>query len=569
MLEISELEIPDIVQDYLEPISENPPCGIDASNEEEYFVLNMEIQKTAPDYKKCAELAAVILKEKSKDIKIAAWLCFAMFRGEEKTRGLLNGLKIIYYFLKNFGNDLHPSNPNHRSKAIQFLNQPRFFKLVEREIPNASNAKDFVEADILLNGIVEESIKLFPDNPPVLKFFVEALKEHAETANKILSPSAAKAVKQEEPKQPEKQAETVQKPVSETTLQPKEVEKPVQQVSQTQQTVTQPVKVTNENDGVIQLRQVLTQFFEQIVDGNKKEKIPESFFVFGISRQLQWGKIFKPQETEGVTQIEVPNSIMQTNIKKWFETSDWDSLIPRVEINFLKSDSAFLYWLDAHRFVTKALENKGGNYSLAASEIKNQLAQLISRVPDFYKLKFKDKTTPFADDDTVKWILDDVMTSASGKGDNKDQIILPPIMGEEYEPITNDYKQACLELPKNIEVNIASMQKAISSDERRKGKFLRRLNLANYCMQAKMYDLAKVHLTELIGLIDEYNITLWEPALCTSVWQAMYLVNKEIISKSKDKELKTELENDQTELFNKIAKYDSIIALKLKQKKER
>ncbi len=142
-------------------------------------------------------------------------------------------------------------------------------------------------------------------------------------------------------------------------------------------------------------------------------------------------------------------------------------------------------------------------------------------------------------------------------------------MGEDYEQITLDYKQACMELPKNIETNITSMQKAINSDERRKGKFLRRLNLANYCMQAKIYDLGKVHLTELNSLIDEYNIELWEPALCTSVWQSMYMVNKEIISKTKDKELKLILENQQTELFNKVAKYDSITAIKLKQKKER
>jgi hypothetical protein len=126
-----------------------------------------------------------------------------------------------------------------------------------------------------------------------------------------------------------------------------------------------------------------------------------------------------------------------------------------------------------------------------------------------------------------------------------------------------------MELPKNIETNITSMQKAINSDERRKGKFLRRLNLANYCMQAKIYDLARVHLTELNSLIDEYNIESWEPALCTSVWQSMYMVNKELISKMKDKELKLILENEQKELFNKVAKYDSIIAIKLKQKKER
>ena len=159
--------------------------------------------------------------------------------------------------------------------------------------------------------------------------------------------------------------------------------------------------------------------------------------------------------------------------------------------------------------------------------------------------------------------------SSSGKSNNKDQMILPPIMGEDYEQVNNEYKQACMELPGNIEKNISSMQKAINSDERRKGKFLRRLNLSNYCMQAKMHDLAKVHLTELNSLIDEYNITLWEPALCTSVWQSMYLVNKEIISTTKEKELKSNLETEQTELFNKVAKYDSIIALKLKQKKER
>ena len=64
MPDISELEIPDIVQDYLEPFSGDSPVGIDATNEEEYFVLNMEIPKTSPDYKKCIELSAVILKRK-------------------------------------------------------------------------------------------------------------------------------------------------------------------------------------------------------------------------------------------------------------------------------------------------------------------------------------------------------------------------------------------------------------------------------------------------------------------------------------------------------------------------
>lgn len=561
MPEIEEIEINDFVQDYLEPIPGDSPVGIDAGNEEEYFVLNMEIPKNTPDYKKCIELSAIILKEKSKDIRIATWLCFALFRSEEKIKGLLNGLTIIYHLLKNYRDDLFPSNPVHRSKAIQFMNQPRFFKLVEREAPTKANAKDYLSIRNVLNNIVDICGQLFPDNSPVLKSIVEVIESHAETANELLSPP--KKVEKPPAPPPEKKIEVVEKPaVAPTVAPPKAVEKPVQPVKET---AAAPAKISSENDGVIQLRQILAQFFEYLDEGTKKEKVPESYFVFGISRQLQWGKLFRPPDTEGATQIEGPNSIISGNIKKWFASAEWDALIPRIELNFLKGDGPFPYWLDVQRFVVKALESKGGNYTLAASEIKRQLVQLLERIPDLHKLKFRDKQTPFADDDTVNWIYNEVMAGTGTA--SKEQVILPAIMGEEYESINDDYKQACMELPKNVETNVSLMQKGIDTDDRRKGKFLRRLNLANYCMQAKQQELARVHLIELGSLIDEYNLTLWEPALCTAVWQSLYLANKEIISSSHDKEEKLLLEKEQKDLFNRIAKYDSIIAIKVKQKK--
>ena len=212
MPDISELEIPDIVQDYLEPFSGDSPVGIDATNEEEYFVLNMEIPKTSPDYKKCIELSAVILKEKSKDIKIATWLCFALFR-TEKIKGLVNGFKIIYHLLKKYENNLYPANPNYRSKAIQFLNQPRFYKLVEKESVSTSNAKDFIEADIVLNSIIAECSKLFPENVPVLKFIVEVMQTHAENAKDLLAPPKGKAPSPQVQNELEKKVEVIEKPV--------------------------------------------------------------------------------------------------------------------------------------------------------------------------------------------------------------------------------------------------------------------------------------------------------------------------------------------------------------------
>ena len=72
-------------------------------------------------------------------------------------------------------------------------------------------------------------------------------------------------------------------------------------------------------------------------DGVKKEKVPYSHFVFGLSRMLQWGTLSSPPDTDKVTQIEAPNQIIRRKIKEWFEGNNWDSLIQRIEINFLKA----------------------------------------------------------------------------------------------------------------------------------------------------------------------------------------------------------------------------------------
>ncbi len=558
MSEIHEMEISEFVQSYLEPVPGDSPAGNDAGSEEEYFKLSMEIPKTQPDYKKCIEFSEIILKEKSKDIKVASWLCFALFR-TEKIKGLKEGLSILYNLLNKFGNNLFPANPLHRSKAIQFINTSRFFKLVEKEDINRSNAADIIDAEKSLTQIIKECERLFPDNIPVLKSLKETLDDLAEKGKSLIAPP-----KKEEPA---KEIIEEEKTESKIEIAPsgkiEESQKLQPALGPTSASIKE-IKPANEKDAISQLRQILTFFYETQQDGVKKEKIPENYFVFGLGRQLQWSKIIKPPEIEKVTQIETPNQVIRTKIKEWFSGGNWDALIPRIELSFLKANSEFPYWLDAQRFVVKALEQKGGIYNQAAEDIKIHLARLLQRIPDLPHLIFKDKQTPFADDETVKWINEEVKPSLSG-GKGTESIILPPIIGEEYDTINKEYEIACSELPENFEKNYAAMQQGINSDTRKKGKFLRKLNLANYCLQAKKLELAEVNLNELRALIEEYKIAEWETALCTAVWQSLYLVNSKIISETNG-EMKTILEKQQKELFGKIAKYDGILAIKLQQK---
>ena len=138
-----------------------------------------------------------------------------MFR-TEKIKGLVNGFKIIYHLLKKYENNLYPANPNYRSKAIQFLNQPRFYKLVEKESVSTANAKDFIEADIVLKCIIAECSKLFPENAPVLKFIVEVMQTHSENAKDLLAPPKEKAPAPQVQSPVEKKVEVIEKPVVET-----------------------------------------------------------------------------------------------------------------------------------------------------------------------------------------------------------------------------------------------------------------------------------------------------------------------------------------------------------------
>ena len=540
---VNEIEIPEIVNELLEDIPGDKRVGIDASNDEEYFKLTMEVPKSIPDYKNWIELSENILTEKSKDIKVAVWLCFAFYRNEN-INGLKKGLILILQLLKKFGNDLYPSSAVHRSKAIQFINTSRVIKLLEKEEINKTNAKDIKDAGQVLNEIISECEKLFPENQPSLDSLQSVINVHVAAAEPILRPPEAKKAG----------ASAANKP---GTIPAKGVGASAQEVV-----------LSSEKDAVTQLRKIITFFFEYDEEGGKKQRVPENYFVFGLSRQIQWANLIRPVDNGGVTLIEAPNKIIQGLIKDWFGNGNYDMLIARIESEFIKENSPFRYWFDAQKYLIDSLEKKGENYKTAAGDIKLQLAVLLKRIPDLPELKFKDKQTPFAEPETINWLNNDVKSVLNSDGSGGKNI-LPPIMGEDYEQINKEFEIISKDIPENFEKNLLKMQTDINVEDRRKGKFLRRLNLANYCFKMKEYDIAKINLLELKEIIETFNLAGWERALCTAVWQSLYLTNQEIISQTKDKDLTVKLEKEQEELFGEIAKYDGILAIKLIKLKQK
>lgn len=553
MNETVEIAIPEEIQEYLEPIQGDSPVGSDASNAEEFFKLNMEFPKTVPDYKNWIELSEIILKEKSKDIKVASWLCFAFYR-TENIKGFKEGLILVYELLKRYGNDLFPASPVLKNKAIQFLNTARVTKLLEREEITKANADDVIQISELLTRIIAECEKLMHDNVPVLQALQDIFTTHSESAKKALNPPPAPERKPPPPPQPRPESK-----VSET--------------SQHREEAPVTVKMSapaSEDEAIVQLRRTLVHLYEYNESGETKERTPASFFAFGIARLLQWSTLQLPVSEDNVTNIEPPNDTIRRLIPQWFNENKFEIIIPRIELEFIRDNSEFRYWFDAQRYLVHALESKGGNYSTAAADIKYHLARLIKRLPELPSLIFGGGEIPFADKETIMW-LDEVSrsTSSAGGSGSGGSSVVSPIVDPSYDDIKIEYQHALSELPSKFEENFEKMHKGLNAEERVKGKFLRRLNLANLCYEAKHYNAAKVFLEELNILIDDLKLGEWEPALSVAAWQSLYLTNVQLLFITDGETAKSDLEKQQQELYYKIAKHNGILAINLEQQKHK
>ncbi len=419
----------------------------------------------------------------------------------------------------------------------------------------------------------------FADNIPELSNLSELIGKLTTDAEKLVSLAVKntqvlgdvqKSAEEKQVIQPETTPElkptAPEIPVTEVKPTPSVVQKPPIERAAEGEISAQNLKITRETESIVAMKKALLFYFreEKTIkeeNGNirreKVLKVTSDPRVFGISRSLRWNQIKMPPNDSAEIG---PDDVKQKYLQSKLNSGDVDTVIADFEANFIENEQ-LQFWLDGQRFVTQALEQKGADWKLCAQEIKFHLAKLLHRMPDLPKLTFKDKKTAYANPETQQWINEEVLNiMGTGKPQEK---ILPPILGEEYNSINNEYEKACEQPVENFEENAKLMQQAIAGDLRVKGKFLRKLCLANYCFWAKKYDLAHVLFDELVQHIEQYHIIEWEQALCVSVWQAMYKNNMKLLSMDNYADQKNVIENQNRDLIKKISKYDVVLALNL------
>ena len=317
-------QIPDHVQDLLNPISTDSPTGNESSTDEEYFRLEMEMGKPLPNYKVAIEMATSILQEKSKDLRVATWLCFAWYR-DEKIPGLKNGLLLLLELLNTFKDKLYPENLVHCAKALQLLNSSRFVKILEKEVLNKEDAPLILDIGMILDQLIAASAERFPENPPNLKALSKTVSSHAEAAQKLIKEKPSEPEKKdaetEEIKLPKKEAQTPPEEESPKPEQPKPTETPTTDVALG---VTE-ISVSSDSETRSAIKKVLNHYFKLDADDERKY----STFLYGISRSLIWSDLALPPHKDSVSELPPPDSGIKTTLDSWFTNKEWKKLWKR------------------------------------------------------------------------------------------------------------------------------------------------------------------------------------------------------------------------------------------------
>ena len=295
-------------------------------------------------------------------------------------------------------------------------------------------------------------------------------------------------------------------------------------------------------------------------DGETEEgeelKAPLDAKFYGMSRAFKWGNI-SVEPPDGV--LKGPEEITQNFYKKPPGNIGVNQLIRKYELAFLKQNE-FLYWIDGQKVVVEALEKLGERATLAAEEIKLHLARLLDRCPNLPSLSFQGNKTTFASSEAKEWLKEEIIGKLGGGSAEK---ILPPVMGEEYDTINAAYEEACAALPDKFEEHAIMMRQAIEKETRQRGKFLIRLNLANYYSLGKHHTIARANFNSLIRDLDAFSVSEWEPALCVAMWRSAFVNNSKLIENDLSTVELAEIEKQQRELFELIARYDGVLAHKL------
>lgn len=494
------------------------------------------------------EKSIIILKEKSKDIRVISFLSFVYLR-KEKWESFTEVFKALTQLCEESYDQLFPARPRQKQLAFKWLSEQRYVGILETKKPEISAFLAIQTLNTTLSALKKTLESKFPEGSPfpsrlfsISQQWEKSLKSKVGTEKKTTSQS---------PEQPAPQAPS-QTPSQENKSNVEKSSSPATPHSVSSSSVSSKnftqAPIGNTKDAQTEARKIALFLIE---------KEPEKPMGYRLIRSLRWDSLVKiPPANNAITMLAPPSPEKRTYLKNLIAKGDWKKALTVSEVEFASRTSHF--WLDLQRMSADACKELGDNYTLVCQAICQETALFLKRFPEIVQYVYSDQT-PFCDNVTRDWINSEVksiLSSSEQSNQTNSQGTNDPIEGEKKEInklIAAGKETQAIEL----------LQENMKGSGNESMNFKRSLIICDLLFSIKRADIALAILESLNEKINTFHLDKWDPLIAIEVWRLL-IKSYKIVSDSKSPDIQTALLQKQNSILNKLSCLDPTSSLKIK-----
>jgi type VI secretion system protein VasJ len=474
------------------PLAGETPVGRDLTYDPSFQALQAEVDKATAlegqpvDWRSVQRDCIRLLREETKDLRCASWLVVATTHLEGWS-GTARALVIYRALIEAHWDAMYPPAKRTRARvaSVEWSWEGLRQTLSSREV--AAEDGDHVRAILLeLRGLEEVLASKLGDLSPGAGPLRSMLRDKAASLPEVAAPPSP-AVSAPEPVAPPVESTPKTSPVAPAVDTPSA---PLASAGLADASPADAGRLTSSwREGLLSLSRA------------ERATEPTAPRPYRFARMGAWLLVEDPPDVEGArTFIRPPRDGDVRELRALVERGDWASVRDAAEDLLVEH----IFWLDLHRFTSRALEKLGQSFDKARKAVASETVAFLDRVPGLESLCFKDGT-PFADADTLAWLRAERGSSASsGEASPTDDSVLA---------IVASARARCAEGQETEALASALGQAGALGSAR--SRFRTRLGVAQLAVERGSKQVGVAILEQLLIEIDE-TLEAWEPELCAT-----------------------------------------------------
>ncbi len=266
--------------------------------------------------------------------------------------------------------------------------------------------------------------------------------------------------------------------------------------------------------------QVVNQLAGFLRDDNPYRPIP-----YLLIRAVAWGHLFGFENIADAASAG-PASEVRKRLKELYQQADWTGLLSESEKAL--GEESNRSWVDLYRYGLQALQNLG--YERSALAVRAMLRSLMQTHPGLLQLELADGT-PAAGPETQKWFKEEGLLDQEAPGASAQAQVEAPVE-ERREPVSAGasvqtgpdvegvWDEAVARLKKrDFGGGLQLLQTRAGTASSGRERFMRRLEMAEFCLLGSRQNLAFPILDDLVRTVDDFHLEEWEEKeLITRTW---------------------------------------------------